>query len=402
MLTRSKLAPDLYVAASLDAATGGSETSMLTNVCESASILETWEVVFEKAKYNLRNFDLPMENQKFEEVFKPVYQALRHGLAFDWTINYVVAKCVKLFPFSYHFEFSGTQVFVDSHTTDTVFNTELQKLDRMLADVFNWTFENYPEREVYTRLHEFTGKSSLEEAIVFMQEYRGTDAPQFVFPTSTIARINYLIYFMEMLSLSVGYAKRQLWTDRFNAIADGDGHVIVCGGKFNAFAYGNLDGTGVKWKRLPAGIKMLGLSERVQDSEYLRVFPDEMTFFRISENALYIDETLFPSVSFDNGPWLTTYAFRDATRLSMDTPMRMRVKYDFPQSSDKVKKIKVKGGENCAVKDAVIELNADGIGETQIVFRGNVSAFTLVDVDKEYPFGVFRTSRIVVSEYEWL
>lgn len=403
MLARSPLHPELFTMASLDAATSGSESQLLVNVQESAAVLDPWENVLPKAKATISKFGYEIDDEVALDQIKHFYQVLRHGMAFDWVLNSVIGKVLNVFPFTKHFEFKGTRPFIESFADDPVFTAEMQYIDTELQKVLSWVFEGYPEPGVFKRLAEYANTSDLAEAIGYARVNR-PDRP-FALPTAKLYRTNYLVLLLEMLWIGVGMVKRDYWTQRFEAIRIGvPGFVIVVGNKFRAFAYGDLnDGQGVCWHCLDNGIRLLGISERQQDTAYLRAFPDEMTFFRIDRGTLYVDETMFPKVSFDDGEtWVTTNDFADRAEVHIDKPMKLRIKYAFPVDPNKPKTIKVKATLNCVVKDATVTLDENGEAETQIVFRGNQVTFIIMDVDKKFPFGVFKSKQVKVTSFDWL
>ena len=413
MLAQSELSPELYNMASMDAATEGSETDLLRNVQESASIMDPWETVYPKAIKNLKEYGYVLDSKVAQAQVKELYQELRHGLCFDWVINYVVGKATDLYPFSRHFQFKGTSPFLEVFKDDSAITAELAILDGRLNDLANWVFLGYPEREVYKRLATFADTNDLGAALVYAERHASKSGQDpFVLPLITMARTGYLVLLMEMLSISIGVSKRTFWTDRIMSIRSGEtpNMVIVSGGKFQAFAYGNLDQTLPKWHNLEGGIKRMGISERQQRKEFIRAIPDEMTFFRFFDSTVFVDETLFPTVSFFGSTgeewtrWFTTNDFLEDLELPMDTPLKMRIKYDFPVREGITKTIKIKGKINCVVRDVEVVLDGQGIGETQVVFRGNATGFKISDADKKFPFAVFNTSKVApkAESFEWL
>lgn len=411
MLKKSELDINLFNMASMDAATSGSETQILINVQEAANTLDPWEDVYSSSMVSLSEYGLNIDSETATQYLKPLYQELRHGLAFDWVINYVVASIAKVYPFSRHFEFKGTAAFMHTFTDDPVFEAEIKQLDAHVATLLDWALMGYPERLVYSRLSKFAGTEDLMEAVVYADnntELEGVEP--FLFPTLTAGRTQYLVFLMEMLSRSIGTAKRTYWTDRVMDIKAGitPDMVIVTGCKFQAFAYGSLGNAQPKWHNLDKGIRLLSISERSQRSEYIRAVPDEMTFFRITNGTLFVDETLFPKVAFFGNwgdawtPWVTVNDFRDTLDVPLDKMLGMRIKYDFPYKEGVVKTIKIKGKLNCIVKDATVILDSNNCGETKVVFRGSSTGFKISDADKKFPFTVFNSSRVKSdTTFDW-
>jgi hypothetical protein len=145
------------------------------------------------------------------------------------------------------------------------------------------------------------------------------------------------------------------------------------------------------------------MSNRSQRSDYVRVFPDEMTFFRFTPHSVIIDESYFPVISFDGGStWISSVDFTDKQDLELDKPLRMIIKYKFPQVAGEPRRIKLKAKANCVLKDAQLELGADGTAETQVVFRGDSIGFKIAEEKKEYPFAVFNNSKLKIKDLEWL
>ena len=405
MLVPSDVVPSCYVMGRTDAATDGSSTQIMTNIWEAASVMDRWETALPKAKNVLKNFGYEVQDDEAEANIKHFYQTMRHGMCFDWMLNYVCAKILRVFPYSRIFEFGGTVDFVNSFYGDKVFDRELAEIEVELSAVMDWVFEDYPDRQVYSRLFKITG-TSVEAAIYALNAMPELgDGNPYVIPLKTASRINYLGLLLELLGQAVGFVKREVWHQDFEDIRNGvTKNLIVVGNKYEAFAYGNLDGE-VCWHRFENGIRMFGYSERQQRSEYIRAFADQMTFFRPTADTLFVDETLFPQVSFDNGEtWLTGNTFQEAPGVAIDKPTKMLVRYPFPPMYEDIgkKKIKLSGSLNCVVKDAVVILDENNQAETQIMFRGNKVSFKISDSDKKYPFTFFTSSNMVISDLEWL
>lgn len=406
MLIPSEVVPDCYTMAMTDAATSGSTTSLLTNICESASILDPWEVALPKAKATLSKFGYSIDDDEAETYIKHFYQTLRHGLSVDWVLNNVCSSILNVFPYSRAFEFNGTRSFLNRFGADPVFKTELDEISRELDVVLDWVFEGFPDRYVYRRLYQVSERSP--EYALYMLTYLSelSDGSPYVIPAATSYRVAYLVLLLEMITDSIGFAKRTQWHNYFDQIQSGEFKgVLVTGCKFEAFAYGNLNNEGPRWHRLENGIRMLGLSGRQHKTDYVRAFADEMTFFRFANDALLIDETLFPQVSFDDGAtWLNATSFKDSFSCDVDKAMRMRIRYPFkPMPKDVGKKtIKVRGSASCVVRHELLTLDENNEAETQVIFRAANSSFKIVDTDKKYPFTFFTCSAVRIESLEWL
>jgi hypothetical protein len=253
--------------------------------------------------------------------------------------------------------------------------------------------------------------ANLEEAY----EYVLLNPPKepFEIPALTAGRINYAILMMEMLTLSVGSFNRVVWTNRIKAVQESaPGHedlAIVVGGHYSAFAYGDIYDTGVpSWHDLSSGITIYAMNTRVDRKDVVRVAPDEMTFFWFSDVELFIDESKVPTVQFDlpdgtTTDWIDPRAFIGMPGFTLDATMKMRIKYDFPQDPESPKTISLKGSLSTVVKDKLIVLDDQGIGETQVVFRSNVVSFKVADPEKKYPFTFFSSSTIEnPTDFAWL
>jgi len=413
MLMLRKLAwCDYWTIASMDSPKrGASETNKFQNTIEAASILDPFEIVFQEAVLKLNKIGISgMTLETASSVIKPCYQALRNGLAFDWVVNSCVGILVEHYPFSPHIEYPGTQGFVEQFKDDPVFAAEVESLHRSVLTVLDWVFEYYEDRSVYKRLSAYAGTTSLSEAY----EYLLNNPPKepFAIPLFTAERINYAVLLMEMLSLCVGSFKRPTWTDRIQKVKDSApthaDMALIVGSSSQAFVFGDITDCGTaSWTRLPKGIQVYALNTRVDRTDIVRVVPDEMTFFRFTDGALFIDESLVPSVQLDlpSGTtlWIDPRAFNTLSGLVLDTPIKMRVKYDFPQDHSSPKTIALKGNIGTVVKDSTIVLDAKGIGETQVVFRNNVIGFKISDPEKLYPFTFFTSSNVENPDnFGWL
>ena len=406
MLAPSEVVEGCYTIALTDAATDGSSTQMMKNIWEAASVLDAWETALPKAKAVLLKFGQTVDDAEAEANVKHFYQTMRHGMSFDWVLNYVNSRILEVFPYSSAFEFKGTKTFINRYEEDEVFREELFEIEAELKKLFDWVFEDYPDRQVYKRLAKITG-SSVENALFALTcNPEDGDGSPYVIPVKTSHRVNYLNLLMEMFAEGTGLVKRTQWHNIFDKIESGElNALVVVGGKFEAFAYGCL-GSGVKWHRFENGIRMLGVSDRQQRSEYIRAFADQMTFFRIQNNTLYVDETLFPQISFDDGEtWLTANMFKeDASLVQIDKPQKIKIKYPFTPAYKDIgsKVIKLKGNMNCVFKDATVTLDENNVAESQVIFKGQTASFKISDSDKKYPFSFFSTSSVSIDTLEWL
>ncbi len=379
---------NLYHFASADTPSNGSETNLYQNIVEMANILDPFEIVYDKAETNTKTYNMAIDKTIAIEILKPVYQIIRHGLAFDWVMNHVMTKILEVLPVGHQYPvFKGTDPFIKFHTqTDTVFATEIANIESELDKLFNWVFGTKPTN--YLKSINLDNVSSEDQQI--------------------LDRSKYLVFLIEMLWDSIGQVVLHHWTDYFTKMSAGHPYVqddvIVVGSHFRAFVYGNIDGSGIKWHLLSNGIGMSG-SYRTQRKDYVRVFPDEMTFVRFKDDAMYIDETYFPTISIDGGDFVNAVDFlKQGLTCSLDVPHKLTINYKFIQDINTPKQIKLRAGENCVIKDQLVTLDINGKAETQIVFKGNSATFKIADPDKKYPFAFFTTKTITgdSSSFAWL
>lgn len=408
LLTRSILDPDLYCMDAMDAPVGGSEVDMMTNIWESATIMENWETAFPKAKKTIAAMGFEVDDVQAESVLKHYYQTIRHGMSFDWPMNYVIDRIKAYYPFVHYPTFKGTDPFFQQFADDQVFDNERRRIEADLEPILAWVFD-VNDRMVFRNISDYCeGRTTLPECLTYIEEHPPVEP--FVIPTLVAQNVNYLVLLCELLHQAVGYVKREYWTNIITQIAAGQypDRLVVCGSKLRAFVFGNPDGTVPRWRVLEDGIELLGgVSGRMANKDYLRVIPDQMTFFRLGQNALYVDESMFPKVSIDGGPFLAPNDFcgpqGKGSTYPIDRPLRMRIKYDFPQNVNAPKIIKLTAKTNCIIKDPEVLLDAQGEAETQIVFRGTTAGFKVVDSDKQYPFGFFTLKNIAsVTGFDWL
>jgi hypothetical protein len=403
LLVRSVLDQGLYKTGMIDAPGNGSATSMYHNIIECCSLLNPFEDVLKQITPTFNAYGYTIyDEQDFEAKVKPLYQLLRHGLAFDWVLNHIVTKLYATFPFCSLKLFSGTADFINVHSEDHVFQAELQTLDseydKLLAALFGDL-----DRTVFARLVTEAGTNDFIQCVRWARDNNRIN--DFYITEALIYNMNYLVALGMMLEKCIGVIKRAAWHDAFDKIASGelDG-VIVCGGKFRAFAFGKLwDDSKAGWHMFDLGIKLSADSSRTQRADYIRVFPDEMTFYRFTPHTITIDESYFPTISLDNGTtWLNTAEFEETADLPMDKPIKVLIKYKFTQDPNVKRIIKIKARANCAVKDDQLELNSDGIAETQMILRGDSIGFKISETTKNYPFAVFSNSKLKIKDFDWL
>jgi hypothetical protein len=379
---------NLYHFASADTPSNGSETCLYQNIVEMANILDPFEIVYAKVEKNTKNYNMDIDNTKAIEIIKPLYQVIRHGLAFDWVMNHLMTKILDVLPAGHQYPiFKGTAPFIEQHAgDDLIFATEIANIEAELDTVFKWVFG--------------------DESINCLKDINLDDIT--IKKQQVLDNSKYLVFLVEMLSESIGQVVLHHWTDHFTKMGLDHPYVqddvIVVGGQYRAFAYGNIDGTGIKWHLLSNGIGMSG-SYRTQRKDYVRVFPDEMTFVRFENDTMYIDETYFPMISIDDGEFTNAIDFlKDGLSCSLDAPHKLTISYKFKQDINTPKQIKLRAGENCVIKDQLVTLDINGKAETQIVFKGNSATFKIADPDKKYPFAFFTTKTISgnSSSFAWL
>lgn len=400
-LIPSTLDSSLYKVGMLDAPGNGSKTSMYHNIIECSSTLNPFENVYEQILPRFKAFGYAIfDYADFEEKVKPLYQLLRHGLAFDWILNYVIIKIHRVFPFCYFKEFKGTEKFIYNQS-DAIFESEIQLIDEYFSKLLTSLFLGL-DSTVFTRLSTDANSDDFLKCVVWARENDKID--DYYITEDVIYNMNYLVALGLMIEHCVGYVKRAAWHNLYEKIQNSELEgLIVSGGKFRAFAYGRLKNEDKPtWHRFDLGIQYFYESSRSQREDILRVFPDEMTFFRFTQNSILIDESYFPLVSFNGGEtWLNTNTFKTVS-LEMDIPHKMKIRYKFPLKEGEERIIKIKGKNNCVVKDNQLVLNSNGEAETQILFRGENIGFKISESKKEYPFAVFTSSKLTIKNFEWL
>lgn len=373
---------NLYNISASDGPSNGSKLDLYKNIVEMSNMLDPFEIVQDKTKSRIEFYNLNIDDNTAIELIKPFYQQIRHGLAFDWIMNY----CMKLVldympPNSPYFVFKGTLPFIEQFKDDVVFTTELNKLKEQLLPLLQWV----------------AGNNDISHLPTLIES-----------DTEVGKRSHYLVFLLEMLSISIGPGKLNHWSEQFNEMVNNhpktEGDVIVVGGHFRLFAFGTIDDDTNKWYEISNGITMTE-SYRTQRKDYVRVFPDEMTFVRFENSTMMIDETYHPTISIDNGEFLSAVEFgNNGISVVLDVPHTLTISYKFKQDINNPKQIKIKGGENCVIKDSLITLDETGKCSTQIVFRGNSVTFKISDVDKKYPFSFFTTKKIQQDgdKFAWL
>lgn len=391
---------------------GTSDTSKYTNIMEACTILDPFELLYEEAIINLSKMGIHgFDFSTAEDILKPCYQQLRHGLGFDWVINKCVSTIAEYYPFTYHKEFSGTKKFIEQFENDPVFTTELESLHDECLKIIKWVFEAYKDISVYKRMAAYANTQNLEQAYEYILEH--PPAEPFEIPFLTGTRINYLILFMEMLTIGVGMINREIWTKRMEAIqqsASGyEDIVAVVGSKFRLFAYGDVYGKNIaEWHVLEQGIDVNPLNMRIEKPDVTRITPDYMTFFEFSDSKLYIDESKAPMIQLqdDKGVkthWLSVNDFSILKDLVLDKPMILSISYNFPQNPTTPKIVAIKGTLSTIIKDELITLDKDGVGITQIIFKSDSVGFKISDPEQLYPYAFFTSSNIKYSTtFEWL
>ena len=373
---------NLYNFGACDGPSAGSEMDLYTNVVEMVNMLDPFEIVYQRTIKTLEHYDLQVDATTAGVILKPIYQKLRHGLAFDWVMNYCIKLILQVMPEgSPYVVFKGTDPFIAKFENDPIFSNELLELYQQLQQLFQWV----------------VGEHCISEI-----------TPLITSNTIVNERSHYLVLLIELINNCIGPAKLVHWSEHFDKMLhnhpETEGDIIVVGGHFRVFAFGNLDDTENKWHVLPNGIKMSEIY-RTQRTDYVRVFPDEMTFVRFEDGAMIIDETYFPMISIDNGPFVHAVEFqKTGISCQLDVPHTLTISYKFKQNINTPKQIKLRAGENCIIKDQLITLDIDGKATTQVVFRGNSVTFKISDPDKHYPFGFFSTKHIQgdSTSFAWL
>lgn len=404
LLTKSTLDSSLYKVGILDAPGNGSTTSLYQNVIESCSLLNPFEDVYKSINERFTAYGYSIfDDDDFSLIIKPFYQILRHGLSFDWVLNHVMCKIRKVFPFCHFQKFNGTADFLSKFENDPIFTDEISYLDAEFNKVLDQLFSDSLNLDstVFTRLSIDAKSEDFTTCVLWARD--NNKVPNYIITEEMIYKMNYLVALGLMLEKSIGFIKRAVWHVAFDKIQDKTmDSVIICGGKFRSFAYGDIWGSGVAWHKFDLGIRYDVNSSRSQKKEFIRAYPDEMTFFRFSPISIIIDESYFPLVSINGGKWLDTLNFTNETNIPLDKTLRLRIKYKFPQVETSPRTIKIKAKANCVVKDYELVLDLNGEAETQVIFRGDSIGFKIAESLKEYPFAVFNNSKLKIKEFDWL
>ncbi len=374
----------LYVIATSDMASNGSETDLYHNICEMTNILYPFEQACEQVDTNFRNYDMNLSKDTLTEIIKPVYQQIRHGLAFDWVMNYTMKLILDFLPSDAPYVvFKGTEPFINQFQDDVVFVDELNNIETALNKIFKWVVGE-EELDIIKRIPTNT-----------MNQKR----------LDILARSKYLVYLLELLVVSIGPAKKSHWHEQFIKMYYDHPHVygdvIVVGGKYRAFIYGDIDNTGTKWHLLSNGIKMSD-TYRVQRGEYVRAFPDEMTFFKFVDNSMLIDESYLPTISINGQPSINNVQFLEQGHTcTLNTPHQLTITYKFIQDPDHPKRLKLTAGKNCTIKDDIITLDQNGQATTEVTYTDTSVLFKITDSEKIYPPAIFTTKQNN-AEFDWL
>jgi hypothetical protein len=210
----------------------------------------------------------------------------------------------------------------------------------------------------------------------------------------SLYRTNFLVALGMMLEDGVGWIKRGAWHTLLNSMSNegkDDDLLVVCGGKYRALAYGNVDGTGIKWHILENGIRVLGLSSDA--------LPKMATYFRITSNSLELDLSITPLVQIGENPAVSAEAFSHA-KLDRDSAKVLKVHYPFNDAEGQVLELHAKRG--CMIKDQAVKLNSEGIGETQIFFTSDDVQFTVSHALSALPSVDFSNSKLTETSVQWL
>lgn len=382
LLEKFPLDMSLYRFNASDTPSVGSETDLYINVKEMANVLDPFDIVYDRVLPKIKNYNLLLDKDIATNILGDYYNNIRHGLAFDWTMNYVIKLIADVLPLGIHYRvFKGTQPFIDMFKDDQVFQDEIQRLHDDTTILFNGIFGDNPHDCLITNI---------------------------IKDPDIIKKSDYLTLLIEMLQDSIGYMYKGHWSEQFTKMFNDHpyttNHLIVTGCSDRAFCYGDLDGTGIKWHLLSNGIQNGG-SFRTQRSGYIRAFPDEQTFVRIENDTMWLDETYFPMISINNGPFVSALEFNGGIECQLEKPYTLTLNYKFKQDINNPKQIKLTAGQNCIIRDPIVTLDETGSATTQIIFRGSSVTFKITDPDKHYPFSFFTTSKItgdLDGAFAWL
>ena len=396
LLKKSLLDTELFNIVYMDSPGSSlSQTSLYQNVLESATILDSFEESYSKIVVDFENFGYKIEDYAhFESTTKSFYQSLRHGLSFDWVINHFVGEIVRHFPYCYFKKFSGTSKFLEEQKSDKVFSFEQNNVqanfDRMLDIIFV-----SGDTLVLRRLADDSKKADFLDAVTWAKEQNKLD--DYPLAEETLYRTNYLVAIGMMLVNGVGLIKREFWHNTQKNMIEGkpeySDFVLICGGKYKAFAFADFGSTKPKWQLLENGIRVIG------NTNSDAVMPNHSTYFRLTKNTLELDYTLCPTVKIGNvEPYLDTNSF-----FNVDLPSGVNVlKIKYPFNSANFNMVELLAISGCAIKDQAVILDKEGFGETQIAITGNDVEFCVSHKNSPLPFAIFKNKEAQKSAIEWL
>lgn len=394
--------PGFYQTALMDNCIDEADTSLIENIWEGATLLSNFETAWKRALDRLVPYGYVFTDADFqvgEKYVKPLWQCVRNGLAYDWAINYTVSMLEAAYPYTKHTRFKHTEANINRFLEDDVFADAVSDIAQHVSGLNEFAFVAFENPRAFAELYRnFPGKS-LEEALTEAAAY----GEHYGFPTNQegFDRMRFLVVAMEMLSQAIGSVKREHWHRIFAQIENGVGEVgdcvVLMGSKFSAYCYGRLDGH-LGWHYFANGIQMLGTSGRIRTLGENKKFPDKMTFFHMSNNTVHVDETHFPKLSLDGKSWYSPQDWVSLDKKITREPMQVYVKYEHPYAANGTVKVK---GTGILVKDETVQLDANGVGSTQIQARGHGPEIKIVEGTKTLPFGVF-PSKIEEATLPWL
>lgn len=395
LLKKNSLDSNLYNAVTMDspgAVTGVG--AIYKNCLEGSSALDNFELAYSKISTSFENFGYSIPNAgDFETYVKPVYQSLRHSLAFDWVINYFVGEIKKVFPFSHFKKFKHTDEFILRHKSDPVFAAELEKIKGHFDKLISFVFDN-GDSTVLARLSNDVGSEDFGTCLSWLRLNDNFDS----YPMSedSLLKTNYLIALGMMLSDGVGIFKRVGWHEVFEKIETQElkDHILVVGGKYRAFAFG-MFGETVGWKKLENGIAYNPFGLPLNST---KTFADEQTMFVLSENDLLIDESFHPLISINSDNFMTPNEFSKLV-LPIDKPLKVRVKYKMSGLSGI--SIPIQAVSNCIIKDSDIDLDENGEGETQLVVKGTNLEFLVGHKKSAIPCAMYINYKPKDANIQW-
>lgn len=392
LIKKSALDTTLFNIAYMDSPGNSRSNNLYHNILEGATILDSFEDAYKSIVTDYENFGYRIEDYKqFESIVKPFYQALRHGFGFDWIINYFVGEIVRYFPFSHFEKFKGTDPFFSEHRSDPVFREEIGKLEGNFARLIDNIFVS-GDPTVLRRLVADSGKTDFIDCAQWAQENNVLD--KYVVSEESLYRTNYLVALGMMLNDGVGLIKRNVWHSLLEKIkAQEAGHTeiaAVCGGKYRALAFGNLDGSGPKWHLFDKGIRALDTFDYA--------IPTQATNLRVTPTTIELVNIL-PALSIGEWTFVDPASF-GRSDLQKGNAQHMRVKYPFNKANGHT--VELKAIEGCIIKDQAVALNENGEGETQIVITGDKVQIAVSTPSSLLPYAKFEHSEVNKSQVEWL